>query len=684
MANFLADLSLRFTAMTAELKKGFDQAKTNLKTFQGEVYGIGQKISKNFSEIGQKLSDQLDKLQPGLGALANAGMKAFNTLIAGAKGFAAVFISTGIGAIIAAVAAALAGLVMWMKRSQEGSDALAKIIGFLKGLLEGVLKLAMNLGEWLSKAFTDPKQAIKDLGDFLWSQLVNRFKGLVDIFVGGWEVIKNGAIGVGLAIAGIFSKKAREESKKYFEDMADGLKKMGQGVVAFTTGFTTDQIKDFWTTIKESGKEGERLAQVQNELNAKESKFIKMNADDAIKLASLKRQLADMEGKTDEEKIKKAALIEQSSEIQNRISQRAIILAKEKYDLLVATNKLQGKTNDEAVRAEAEAYADWKNAIAAAENAQVKFEKQENRVQVAAKKTVEELRKEAEERYWLTTTFEGQLTELEKLYKEGEVGLQEYIDRTNEIWQKFKWGPAEEAFKANQEREEKAKDAAKKSLEEQLTGEKLHYDEKIKLLEDGKTAELLTAKEIADYKAELDMQERDRKLELANASLAATTSILDSISGLQQANMEKELAAAGDNEAKKDAIRKKYAQKEKKMMIAKAIMGTAMAVINALQTQPFIPLGLIAAAAATAAGAIQIATIQAQPLAKGGIAYGETLATVGEYTGARNNPEVIAPLDKLKNILGDIDGGQREVKFVIEQSSLVGILTEYNRKNIYF
>ena len=56
MANFLADLSLRFTAMTAELKKGFDQAKTNLKTFQGEVYGIGQKISKNFSEIGQNLS----------------------------------------------------------------------------------------------------------------------------------------------------------------------------------------------------------------------------------------------------------------------------------------------------------------------------------------------------------------------------------------------------------------------------------------------------------------------------------------------------------------------------------------------------------------------------------------------------------------------------------------------------
>lgn len=39
-------------------------------------------------------------------------------------------------------------------------------------------------------------------------------------------------------------------------------------------------------------------------------------------------------------------------------------------------------------------------------------------------------------------------------------------------------------------------------------------------------------------------------------------------------------------------------------------------------------------------------------LAKGGIAYDETLAMVGEYPNAKSDPEVIAPLSKLKNIIG--------------------------------
>lgn len=39
--------------------------------------------------------------------------------------------------------------------------------------------------------------------------------------------------------------------------------------------------------------------------------------------------------------------------------------------------------------------------------------------------------------------------------------------------------------------------------------------------------------------------------------------------------------------------------------------------------------------------------------ADGGIVYGNTLAQVGEYPGARSNPEVIAPLNKLKDIIGN-------------------------------
>lgn len=66
-------------------------------------------------------------------------------------------------------------------------------------------------------------------------------------------------------------------------------------------------------------------------------------------------------------------------------------------------------------------------------------------------------------------------------------------------------------------------------------------------------------------------------------------------------------------------------------------------------------------------------------LAEGGIASGPTLAMVGEYAGASGNPEVIAPLDKLRGMLKEpagIDFGR--VKFEIKGRTLVGILNKEN------
>lgn len=45
------------------------------------------------------------------------------------------------------------------------------------------------------------------------------------------------------------------------------------------------------------------------------------------------------------------------------------------------------------------------------------------------------------------------------------------------------------------------------------------------------------------------------------------------------------------------------------------------------------------------------------PRAKGGIFTGPSAALIGEYPGARNNPEVVAPLDKLKDMIGGGGGG---------------------------
>lgn len=82
----------------------------------------------------------------------------------------------------------------------------------------------------------------------------------------------------------------------------------------------------------------------------------------------------------------------------------------------------------------------------------------------------------------------------------------------------------------------------------------------------------------------------------------------------------------------------------------------------------------IGAGFASAATAM-VKSIGVTPFAKGGIVSGPTLAMVGEYPGASKNPEVIAPLDKLKSMMSSPAGGLiGNVEFKLHGRTLYGLL----------
>ena len=64
---------------------------------------------------------------------------------------------------------------------------------------------------------------------------------------------------------------------------------------------------------------------------------------------------------------------------------------------------------------------------------------------------------------------------------------------------------------------------------------------------------------------------------------------------------------------------------------------------------PFVGFGI--ASGFVSAATAMVEAIGIMPFAKGGVVSGPTLALVGEYAGASNNPEVIAPLDKLRSMI---------------------------------
>lgn len=90
-------------------------------------------------------------------------------------------------------------------------------------------------------------------------------------------------------------------------------------------------------------------------------------------------------------------------------------------------------------------------------------------------------------------------------------------------------------------------------------------------------------------------------------------------------------------------------------------------------------VGIAAAAALTG---VMIATMASLPkFAEGGIAYGPTLGLFGEYAGASHNPEVVAPLDRLRSLIAPQESSGGAVRFRIEGRDLVGILQKAHRHN---
>ena len=108
------------------------------------------------------------------------------------------------------------------------------------------------------------------------------------------------------------------------------------------------------------------------------------------------------------------------------------------------------------------------------------------------------------------------------------------------------------------------------------------------------------------------------------------------------------------------------------------VAGAAAKTFNAHAAIPWV--GIAAAAALTG---VMIATMASLPkFAEGGIAYGPTLGLFGEYAGASTNPEVVAPLDRLRSLIAPQESSSGgSVRFRIEGRDLVGILQKVHRHN---
>ena len=196
--------------------------------------------------------------------------------------------------------------------------------------------------------------------------------------------------------------------------------------------------------------------------------------------------------------------------------------------------------------------------------------------------------------------------------------------------------------------------------------------------------ELTMAREkaLADIELERIEKVRQANLEATQERLESANQIIGAISSLNSAALATDLKNAGNNEKKKEQLRRASFEREKKLNIAMALVNGAQAQMSILAQTPKADFGIataIAMAAAAVTTIAQIAAIKATSYQGGGSPVASESATAPSAggAGAAGGGAAITPVSNTSTILGsqqvfvtetDITNTQNNVS-VIEESA---------------
>jgi len=245
------------------------------------------------------------------------------------------FIATPIGAIIAAIGLALGALTSFFKRSEEGQNALNKVVRIFSSILDNVLDVVDQVGKAIFEAISNPKQLVIDLGNLRKENLINRFEAFAVI---------------GKAIAKIFSGEFAEG----FKDLANGAIQLSIGIEDFSdkavAAFDTviEKAIAFKKEVEENIETAKLLADIEAELNVAERIFTVERAKRDAQIAELRLKSRE-DAKFDAEQRK--AFLDEASELINKqldeelkIAQQRLFVAKENN--LLANSTIETKQEE--------------------------------------------------------------------------------------------------------------------------------------------------------------------------------------------------------------------------------------------------------------------------------------------------------------------------------------------------
>jgi len=274
--------------------------------------------SKAVKDIN-KVNDALDNT----GKAAEGSKKGFGSLAGLLKG------GLGIGAVMSLLDS-LGGALM---ENQKVQDLMNKAMVVFQGVVNGVIEVLEPLFGWLEKVFKDPVKSIKEFGELVKQNLINRFNGLL-------ELIPKLGKALSLLFKGEFTE-AGKVAVNAFGKVALGIEDT-VGAVQKGVEFVEKAAKKISNSTKKAFDNRDALAAAENNL-ARLSILFQGIVEKYDLMAEKQRQLRDDETKTIDERIKAN---EELSKVLDEGQKKERENIEARIGIIQMQNNLLGKTKE--------------------------------------------------------------------------------------------------------------------------------------------------------------------------------------------------------------------------------------------------------------------------------------------------------------------------------------------------
>lgn len=235
----------------------------------------------------------------------------------------------GIGAVMSALDA-LGGALM---ENQKVQDLMNKAMVVFQGLINGVIEVLDPLFKALEKAFKDPVKSLKEFGELIKQNLINRFNGLL-------ELLPSLGKAIGLLFEGEFSEAAKVAANAVGK-VALGVEDT-VGLVQKGMDFVGKAVTTIGKATKKAFDNREALANAENNL-ARLGILMQGIVEKYDLQAEKQRQIRDDETKTIAERIKAN---EELAKVLDEGAKKEKENIQARIGILQMQNNLLGKTKD--------------------------------------------------------------------------------------------------------------------------------------------------------------------------------------------------------------------------------------------------------------------------------------------------------------------------------------------------